>query len=58
MFEKWAEISELVWGKISRARAVVRDSGLQTFIRLQQQGELWQEKNSPHRLGAPLADGG
>ena len=51
-----AEISELVWGKISRARAVVGDSGLKTFFNLQESGELWQEKKPPP-TGAPPAAG-
>jgi hypothetical protein len=40
-----------------RTCAVVGYSELQTVSRLQEQGELWQEKNTPSGLGT-MAEGG
>ena len=49
MFENRTKISELVWGKISRARAVVGGLELKTTVRIQEQRELWQEKTPTGR---------
>ena len=53
----FAKIAEQVRRKISRARAIVGDSGLKTAIRLQEKYEFWQEKKPPPTL-RPMRNSG